>query len=349
MLEDIIHQFFIYNPINLFHKIQSAHNGPSKTIAIIGATGIQGSSVTKVFLDLPGWTVRCIIRRATSNKAKALAVLGAEVVQADLADVESLSCAFHGVNAIFVNTDFGELLTTALAAGTDQTTSFQIAHDTELRNANNAAIAASKIPGLERYVYSALGPVSAASNGKYSHSLHWESKAAAVNFVEKELPELAKKASFIYIGVYNTNPFLYPQRNPQDGKYSLVLPAPKSTRFQIIDVARSTGHYVRALVEDEEPGTKLFAYEDDLTVAEIIDVWSKVSGEKAQHVQMSIQSIHEISGVPVGFLEAAAYLTEYSYTAGLEGVITPDKLKNKVHLPGYEEFLVSEGREKLLV
>ncbi|KAK7421618.1 hypothetical protein QQX98_002085 [Neonectria punicea] len=287
---------------------------PSKTIAIIGATGIQGSSVTNVFLALPGWTVRCITRRATSDKAKALAALGAEVVQADLADVESLSRAFHGVNAIFVNTDFGELLTTALAAGNDQTTSFQIAHNTELRNANNAAVAASKIPGLERY----------------------------------ELPELAKKVSFIYIGVYNTNPFLYPQRNPQDGKYSLVLPAPKSTRLQIIDVARSTGHYVRALVEDEEPGTKLFAYEDDLNIAEIIDVWSKVSGEEAQHVQMSIQSIHEISGVPIGFLEAAAYLTEYSYTAGLEDAITPDKLKNKIQVPGYEEFLVSEGREKLL-
>ncbi|KPM39718.1 hypothetical protein AK830_g6827 [Neonectria ditissima] len=319
-----------------------------KIVAVIAATGTQGSSVSKVFLNLPGWKVRCVTRRAISDKAKALAALGAEIVQADLADVDSPVTAFEGANAIFVNTDFGELLKNALAAGNEQNASVLIAYNTELRNAKNAAIAASKIPGLERYVYSALDSVKAASNGKYSRSLHWESKAAAVKFIEQELPELAKKTSLIYIGVYNSNAFLYPNRNPQSGKYSLVLPVPKETRFQIIDAARSTGHYVRALVEDEEPGTKLFAYEDDLSVAEAIDAWSKVTGEEVDFVQLPVQTIHELSGVPMEFLEAPAYLEEYSYTAGVEGVITPDKLKTKIQLPSYQEFLVSEGREKLL-
>lgn len=93
---------------------------PSKIIAIVGATGNQGSSVAKVFLNLPGWNVRCVTRQPNSDKANALGALGADLVHADLKDIESLSRAFQGVNAIFVNTSFLEITQTALKAGKDQ-------------------------------------------------------------------------------------------------------------------------------------------------------------------------------------------------------------------------------------
>ncbi|KAH8686518.1 hypothetical protein BGZ61DRAFT_355634 [Ilyonectria robusta] len=321
---------------------------PSKIIAVVGATGNQGSSVAKVFLSLPGWNVRCVTRQPNSDKAKALGALGADLVQADLKDIESLSRAFQGVNAIFVNTTFLEITQTALEAGKDQITGSQIAHDEELQYAKNAAIAASKIPGLEIYIYSAFASINAASGGKYTRALHWESKAAAVAFIEKELPELSKKASFIYVGGYYDNLFLHPQLNPENGKYSLVLPTPAELRFGIINAAESTGYYVRALVEEEEPGTKLLAYDDDISIDQALEIWTKVSGTEADFAQMDMQTMHELFGVPLGYLEAAAFVADYGYTAGIEGVITPDQLRTKVKRPSYEEYLLSLGAEHLL-
>lgn len=55
-----------------------------KIIAVIGATGAQGGSVANIFLDDEAlkseWTVRAVTRDPSSEKAKALASKGAEVV-----------------------------------------------------------------------------------------------------------------------------------------------------------------------------------------------------------------------------------------------------------------------------
>jgi hypothetical protein len=56
------------------------------------------------------------------------------------------------------------------------------------------------------------------SGGKYFQSCHWESKAAIVEYIENELPNLAKKTSFVYLGAYNTNGLLAPRLDPLDGK-----------------------------------------------------------------------------------------------------------------------------------
>ncbi|KAM5347364.1 hypothetical protein ACJ41O_010369 [Fusarium nematophilum] len=319
-----------------------------KTIAVIGATGNQGSSVAKTFLDLPGWKVRGLTRSTTSAKAQALKAQGVEVVQADLADVDSLIEAFKGVQAVFSNTDFWLTYSSSLAAGSDRDSSSTLAYKTEVQHAKNAAIAASKTEGLERFIYSALGPMKAASGGKYSHCYHWDSKAEAVDFIEKELPELASKTSYIYLGAYSSNAFLFPQKNGETGEYSMALPGPKTTKFPIINPEKSTGPFVRALVEDESPRTKLLAYDSNLTIAEALDAWSEITGKKADFVQLPLETMHELTGLPYEVLDGPAFLGEYEFTAGVEGVITPEELKNKVKTPTYQEFLASKDMEYLL-
>ena len=61
-----------------------------KLIAVVGATGAQGGGLARAILnDKNGpFTVRAITRNANSDKAKALADAGAEVVTADLDDVQ---------------------------------------------------------------------------------------------------------------------------------------------------------------------------------------------------------------------------------------------------------------------
>lgn len=69
-----------------------------KIIAVLGATGAQGGGLTRAILANPegGFAARAITRDARSDKAKRLADQGAEVVEADAHDPESLVAAFSG-------------------------------------------------------------------------------------------------------------------------------------------------------------------------------------------------------------------------------------------------------------
>jgi len=83
-----------------------------KIIAVVGATGAQGGSLARAILkdkDSP-FAVRALTRDVRSDKAKALAALGAQVVQANVDDVESLKSAFAGAYGAFCVTFFWEHL-----------------------------------------------------------------------------------------------------------------------------------------------------------------------------------------------------------------------------------------------
>ena len=70
----------------------------SKTIAVVGATGAQGGGLARAILADPngGFRVRALTRKPGSDAARALADRGADIVQADLDDIESLKGAFDG-------------------------------------------------------------------------------------------------------------------------------------------------------------------------------------------------------------------------------------------------------------
>ena len=81
-----------------------------KIIAVVGATGAQGGGLCEAILSDPGggFSCRAITRDPGKDKAKALAAKGAEVVKADLDDVESLKKAFAGAYGVFAVTNFWE-------------------------------------------------------------------------------------------------------------------------------------------------------------------------------------------------------------------------------------------------
>ncbi|CAG8101589.1 unnamed protein product [Penicillium olsonii] len=318
-----------------------------KVIVIVGATGTQGSSVARTFLTLPNWRVRCLTRDPSSEKALELSKLGAQLVQADLDDEISLRRAFAGAHAIFVNTDFWLPYRAALSSGTDAIASAKIGYEKEITHGKNAANAAMTIPTLERFIYSALGPMKKASGGKYDSSYHWETKAHIADYIE-QMPGLAEKASFIYIGAYVSNPFLYPKFQPEHEEFVSVIPATKSMRMPIIDTATSTGPFVRALVEDEEAGTKLLAYDDYLSVEQIMNIWSRAVGKPIKVIEMTIKEMHEKTAIPVEVLSGPAFVDEFGYCAGLENVIEPAQLKSRVQVKGFEEWLQGQDVAQIL-
>lgn len=68
----------------------------SKKVLIFGATGNIGGAATRELLKR-NWQVRAVTRSPESAKARALAKLGAEVVQADMGDGPSLEVVFDGM------------------------------------------------------------------------------------------------------------------------------------------------------------------------------------------------------------------------------------------------------------
>ena len=112
-----------------------------KIIAVIGATGAQGGGLVRAILnDKSGqFAVRALTRKVDSDKARELARLGADVVAADLDNVDSLKKAFSGAFGAFCVTNFWE----------------HFSPDIELTQARNMAEAA-KAAGLKHVVWSTL-------------------------------------------------------------------------------------------------------------------------------------------------------------------------------------------------
>jgi len=69
-----------------------------KIIAVLGATGAQGGGLVRAITSDPSgeFAARAVTRDVDSDKARALAALGAEVVAGDVDDVDSLRRAFEG-------------------------------------------------------------------------------------------------------------------------------------------------------------------------------------------------------------------------------------------------------------
>jgi uncharacterized protein YbjT (DUF2867 family) len=81
-----------------------------KIIAVIGATGAQGGGLVRAIQGDPAgeFRARAITRNPDSDKARALAELGAEVVAGDVDDPESLKRAFEGAYGAYCVTFFWE-------------------------------------------------------------------------------------------------------------------------------------------------------------------------------------------------------------------------------------------------
>jgi uncharacterized protein YbjT (DUF2867 family) len=79
-----------------------------KVITVLGSTGTQGGAVARALLADGEFAVRAVTRDAASPKARHLAELGAEVVEASLTDQDSLRAAFGGAYGAFMVTPFWE-------------------------------------------------------------------------------------------------------------------------------------------------------------------------------------------------------------------------------------------------
>ena len=187
-----------------------------KIIAVVGATGAQGGGLVRAIVNdkSGGFAARALTRDVNSDKARALAELGAEVVAANLDDIESLKRAFAQTYGAFCVTNFWE----------------HFLPEKEFTQAKNMAQAA-KHTGLKHVIWSTLEDtrrwVPLSDNrmptllGKYKVP-HFDAKGEA----DKEFAEFGVPTTFLLTSFYWDN-FIYfgmgPKKGP-DGKLAITFP-----------------------------------------------------------------------------------------------------------------------------
>ena len=187
-----------------------------KIIAVLGATGAQGGGLVRAILADKGgpFQARAITRNVNSDKARALARAGAEVVAADVDDPKSLDRAFAGAYGAFCVTFFWE----------------HFSPEKETGHARNMAQAAKRA-GLQHVIWSTLEDtrkqVPLSDNrmptlmGKYKVP-HFDSKGEADRyFTESGVP-----TTFLVTSFYWENLIFFgmgPKKGP-DGKLVFTLP-----------------------------------------------------------------------------------------------------------------------------
>lgn len=191
-----------------------------KIIAVVGATGAQGGGVINAILADPsgGFKARAITRNKDSDKAKALAAKGVEVVVADLDDEKSLAKAFAGAHGAFCITNFWE----------------HFSGQKEYDQAGNLA-RACKTAGIQHAIWSTFedtrkwvptdDPRMPTLQGKYKVA-HFDAKAEANEFFTK----LGVPTTFLLTTFYWENLIFFgmgPKKGP-DGVYALTFPMGKA-------------------------------------------------------------------------------------------------------------------------
>ena len=246
-----------------------------KVIAVLGATGAQGSGLVRAIMaDKSGeFTARALTRDVNSEKAKALAQLGAEIVAVDIDNYESLKKAFTGAYGVFAVTFFWD----------------HFSAEKEVEEAKLIAKAA-KATNIKHIIWSTLEdtrnwiPLSdnrmPTLQGKYKVP-HFDGKGEADNiFLNEKLP-----VTLLLTSAYWEN-MIYFGWNPtrgQDGKLALNFPMgdKKLPAIAVEDIGKSA--YAVFKRGNEFIGKKIGIAGEHLTGKQMAEALTKALGEEVKY------------------------------------------------------------------
>ena len=197
-------------------------------IAVIGATGQQGSGVVRALQASSQFKVRALTRSPEKHRE-----LTDEVVEADLNRPETLKAAFEEAHGVFLVINFQE-------AGTDE------------RKQATAAVRAAKDAGVKHFVWSTLPNVEAISGGKFDVP-HFTGKA--------KIDRIVKEAGFPH-HTFVIAPFYYqnlvgrlaPQKQA-DGSLGWAVPLDSDVRcLHVGDISELGNVVAGAFAHPDEAG-----------------------------------------------------------------------------------------------
>ncbi|KAF2035124.1 NAD(P)-binding protein, partial [Setomelanomma holmii] len=251
-----------------------------KILAVFGATGLQGGSVIQHFLNHPDllttFSLRALTRTPSSPKAQELASKGIAVVHADLDKAASLTTALAGAHAVFLVTDFW---------------SHPDEPGYEVTQLKSALHVLASLDTLEHSIFSSLPSISRATNGSVTSVRHFDGKAAVTSWLQTAHPELWRKTSVLWIGVYFQAWKLFPLAPSKsltpDGNEVWVQTSTAYTESELptIDV-RDTGFVVRSITQHGPTrlGGKIVKMAESMPLGQMLETCSRIL-KKSTHFQ----------------------------------------------------------------
>ncbi|KUI55842.1 NmrA-like family domain-containing protein 1 [Cytospora mali] len=250
----------------------------AKLIVVFGATGNQGGSVAKLLLQHPSqYAVRAVTRDPSSETAQALAAQGAEVVQADLTVLSSLSPALKGCWGVFGVTNFYDSKIKDDPGSEEQ----------QGRNLVDAAMAAGTV---ECFVWSTLPSSRAISGGRFVSRIY-EGKYHVDDYIrEKGFP-----ACFVYTGNFYENMILRSHMRYNAGTDTVEFHQPllnADTKLAMLFVEKDLSGITKAVFDQwgskKEQLNHRYLYCCDARVSpnDILDCVKRVTGKNALYVRL---------------------------------------------------------------
>ena len=242
-----------------------------KIITVFGATGAQGGGLVRAIATDPNseFAVRAVTREPNSDKAKALAALGAEVVYGDLGDAVSVHKALEGAYGAFFVT-------------------FYWAHMSPGQEKTEAALfaKAAKKAGIKHAIWSTLEdtrelfPIDdnrMPTLMEHYNVPHFDAKGES----NKQFIAAGVPTTFLHASFYWEN-FIYFGMGPkkgEDGKLALTLPIGDAKMAGI--AAEDIGKCVYGVFKkgQEYIGKDIGVAGEHLSGEQMADAFSKALGE----------------------------------------------------------------------
>ena len=256
-----------------------------KLIVVTGATGQQGGATARHLLT-QGWRVRALVRDPNKPAAQELAAKGAELAQGDLDDRASLDRALSGAYGAFsVQTFMGPEGPVG-----------------EIRQGNRLADAA-KAAGIQHFVYTSVGGAD-----RKSGLPHFESKWQ----IEEHIRSLSLPATILR-PVFFMNNLRSPWMGPRDGVLAIGLRP--TTSLQMIAADDIGAFAALAFARPQEfIGKALEIAGDSLTMPQVADAFTLVSGQPVRFVEQPLEQVRSFNA-EMG--DMMAWFNDHGYAADI--------------------------------
>ncbi len=229
----------------------------SKTILVTGGTGNQGGAVLRALLQ-QGAKVHALCRSTQSEAAKAIAELGATLLQGDLDDPESYQAHLQNIDGIFSVQAFNKNTRQEISQGC-------------------ALIDAAKEAGVPHFVYASV-----AGADQNTGIPHFESKWE----IEQHLKKSGVNHTILRPTSFYEN-LLNPQVKNNIHKGKLIMPLNKETTQQHISM-HDIGLIGAAVLNDPQH----FAYQtltlasDQMSMQELNELFAEVLNQKMKYQKL---------------------------------------------------------------
>ncbi|KAJ2549241.1 hypothetical protein EV175_004518 [Coemansia sp. RSA 1933] len=252
----------------------------TQTVAIIGATGLQGGSVLRALHETGKYNLIAVTRNTSSDSALEIKSKypGVKLVQANLNDVESLKEAFSGADVVFGTTLFAQPDVLERVAAGDLDAEFN-----QGKNATDAAIAV----GVKDIIFSTIYSVSELSNGKYTKVYPFEGKDKIEKYIRSKSSEI--RSVFVHLGTYMENFVRFSRISSEDNKtVEFTIPAKPTTRIALVDTKRDTGGVVAYILDnfDEFVGRSIEVSSGYYEIQELATAFTEATGVPSRYVQV---------------------------------------------------------------